>query len=91
MYSEFQANILYSPSVIDSENRLTFILFSENVFTIDSVLNKVSSFEVVKSADVYILTKWQFQDVWKMKEIDNRLSQRQPLLHGSININNTID
>jgi hypothetical protein len=53
MYSEFQANILYSPSVIDSENRLTFILFSENVFTIDSVLNKVSSFEVVKSADIY--------------------------------------
>ena len=91
MYSEFQANILYSPSVIDSEDRLTFILFSENVFTIDSVLNKVSSFEGVKSADVYILTKWQFEDVWIMKEIDSRLSQRQPLLHGSININNTID
>ena len=91
MYSEFQANILYSPSVIDSEDRLTFILFSENVFTIDSVLNKVSSFEGVKSADVYILTKWQFHDGWIMKEIDNRLSQRQPLLYGSININNTID
>ena len=27
MYSEFQANILYSPSVIDPEDRLTFVLF----------------------------------------------------------------
>ena len=90
MYSEFQANILYSPSVIDSEDRLTFVLFSENVFTIDSVLDKVSSFEGVKSADVYILTKWQYHDDWIMKEISNRISQRQPFLYGSIKINNTI-
>ena len=90
MYSEFQANILYSPSVIDSEDRLTFVLFSENVFTIDSVLDKVSSFEGVKSADVYILTKWQYHDDWIMKEISNRISQRQPFLYRSIKINNTI-
>lgn len=56
MYSEFQANILYSPSVI--EDRLTFVLFAENVFTVDSVLAKVNSFEGVRNADVYILTKW---------------------------------
>jgi len=73
MYSEFQANILYSPSVIDSEDRLTFVLFSENVFTVDSVLTKVSSFEGVKSADVYILTKWQYHDEWITKEINNRI------------------
>jgi len=90
MYSEFQANILYSPSVIDSEDRLTFALFSENVFTIDSVLDKVSSFEGVKSADVYILTKWQYHDDWIMKIISNRISQRQPFLYRSIKINNTI-
>ena len=90
MYSEFQANILYSPSVIDSEDRLTFVLFSENVFTIDSVLDKVSSFEGVKSADVYILTKWQYHDDWIMKIISNRISQRQPFLYRSIKINNTI-
>ena len=90
MYSEFQANILYSPSVIDSEDRLTFVLFSENVFTVDSVLDKVSSFEGVKSADVYILTKWQYHDDWIMKIISNRISQRQPFLYRSIKINNTI-
>ena len=90
MYSEFQANILYSPSVIDSDDRLTFVLFSENVFTVDSVLDKVSSFEGVKSADAYILTKWQYHDDWIMKEISNKTSQRQPFLYGSIKINNTI-
>jgi DNA-binding Lrp family transcriptional regulator len=82
MYSEFQANILYSPSVIDPEDRLTFVLFGENVFTVDSVLAKVDSFEGVKSADVYILTKWQYYDDWIMKEINERLLPR-PLLHKS--------
>lgn len=31
MYSEFQANILYSPSLIEPEDRLAFVLFGENV------------------------------------------------------------
>jgi DNA-binding Lrp family transcriptional regulator len=83
MYSEFQANILYSPSVIDPEDRLTFMLSGENVFTVDSVLAKVNSFEEVKSADVYILAKWRYYDDWIMKEINKRLLPR-PLLHKSI-------
>jgi DNA-binding Lrp family transcriptional regulator len=73
MYSEFQENILYSPSVIDPNDRLTFILFGENVFTVDSVLAKVDSFEGVKRADVYILTKIQYYHDWIIREIDERL------------------
>ena len=57
MYSEFQANILYSSSVIEPEDQLTFVLFGENVFVIDYVLARVNSFAGVKSADAYILTK----------------------------------
>ena len=79
MYSEFQENILYSPSVIEPEDRLTFVLFGENVFTVDSVVDRVNSFEGVKSADAYILTKWQYHDEWIVKEIDKRLLP-QPLL-----------
>lgn len=85
MYSEFQANILYSPSVIDPENRLTFVLFDENVFEVDSVLAKVDSFEGVKSADLYILIKWQYYDDWIIREIDERLLPR-PLSHRSIKV-----
>ena len=45
MYSEFQENILYRPSIIDPNDLLIFILFGENVFTIDFVLAKVDTFE----------------------------------------------
>src|ERR671921_106081 len=82
MYSEFQTNILYSPSVIEPDNQLTFILFGENVFVVDYVLAKVNSFAGVKSADAYILTKLQYYDNWIMKEINKRLLLR-PVLHSS--------
>ena len=82
MYSEFQTNILYSPSVIEPENQLTFILFGENVYVVDYVLAKVNSFAGVKSADAYILTKLQYYDNWIMKEINKRLLLR-PVLHSS--------
>ncbi|HZA61814.1 MAG TPA: AsnC family transcriptional regulator [Nitrososphaeraceae archaeon] len=82
MYLEFQTNILYSPSVIEPENQLTFILFGENVFVVDYVLAKVNSFAGVKSADAYILTKLQYYDNWIMKEINKRLLLR-PVLHSS--------
>jgi DNA-binding Lrp family transcriptional regulator len=75
MYSEFQANILYSPSIVQPENQLTFVLFGENVFIVDRVLARVNSFAGVKSADAYILTKWRYYDDWIMKEINKRLMQ----------------
>ena len=45
IYSEFQEIILYRPSIIDPNDLLIFILFGENVFTIDFVLAKVDTFE----------------------------------------------
>jgi DNA-binding Lrp family transcriptional regulator len=83
MYSEFQANILYSPSLIEPENRSTFVLFGENVFVVDHVLARVNSFAGVENADAYILTKLQYYDDWIMKEIDNRLLLSRPVLHRS--------
>ena len=82
MYSEFQTNILYSPSLIEPEDRLAFVLFGENVFVVDYVLARVNSFAGVNSADAYILTKWQYYDDWIMKEINKRLLLR-PILHKS--------
>jgi DNA-binding Lrp family transcriptional regulator len=87
MYSEFQENILYHPSTIDPNDRLIFVLFGENVFMIDFILAKVDSFEGVKSADVYILTKWQYYDDWIIREIDERLLPlRPPLSRKSIKV-----
>jgi DNA-binding Lrp family transcriptional regulator len=83
MYSEFQANILYSPSVIEPEDRLAFVLFGENVFVVDYVLARVNSFAGVNSANAYILTKWQYYDDWIVKEINERLLLLRPILHKS--------
>jgi DNA-binding Lrp family transcriptional regulator len=73
MYTEFQENILYQPSIIDPNDSLIFVLFGENVFKVDSVLAKVDSFEGVRSADMYLLVKWQYYDDWIIREIDERL------------------
>ncbi len=73
MYSEFQESILYRPSVIDPEDRLVFVLFGDNVFKVDSVLTKVDSFEGVKMAEAFIVTKLQYYDDWAMREIEKRL------------------
>jgi len=73
MYMEFQENVLYHPSTIDPDDLLIFVLFGENVFMIDFILSTVDSFEGVKNADVYILTKWQYYDDWIIRKIDERL------------------
>jgi DNA-binding Lrp family transcriptional regulator len=73
MYMEFQENILYHPSTIDPDDQLIFVLFGENVFMVDFILSTVDSFEGVKNADVFILTKWQYYDDWIIREIDERL------------------
>jgi tRNA A-37 threonylcarbamoyl transferase component Bud32 len=55
---------------------LIFIIFGENVFTIDFVLAKVDTFEGVKKADVYILTKLEYYNDWIISEIDETLYAR---------------
>jgi DNA-binding Lrp family transcriptional regulator len=89
MYSEFQQNILYRPSIIDPDDRLIFVLFDENVFMIDFILAKIDSFEGVKNADVYILTKLQYYDNWIIREIDERLLPSRPLSSKSIKVAGT--
>lgn len=89
MYSKFQGNILYSPSGIDVDDRLTFVLFSENVFTVDSIVNTINSFEGVIGADAYIVTKWQYHDHWILEEIESRSQQAPTYFTESVTIINT--
>ena len=88
MYAEFQENILYRPSIIDPDDRLIFVLFGENVFKVDSVLAKVDSFEGVRTADAFIVTKLHFYDDWIIREIDKRLL---PLSRKSITMASTLN
>ena len=77
IHREFQESILYHPSIIDPNDSLTFVLYGENVFKVDSVLATVDSIEWVRSADIYILTKLQYYDDWIIREIDERLGPQQ--------------
>jgi hypothetical protein len=78
MYSEFQEYILFRPSIIDPTDVLLFVLFGENVYTIDAILVKVESFEGVKNVDD-VLTKLEYYNHWIIREIDERLLlQRRP-------------
>ncbi len=70
IYREFQESILYHPSIIDPNDSLTFVLYGENVFKVDSLLATVDSIECVRSADIYILTKLRYYDDWIIREID---------------------
>ena len=77
MYTEFQENILYFPSITDLNDLLISCIFGENVFMIDLVLAKVDSFDGVKNADVYILSKLQYHDDWIIREIDEKLLRQR--------------
>ncbi len=86
MYSEFQEYILLRPSIIDPTDVLLFVLFCENVYTIDAILVKIESFEGVKNADVYVLTELEYSNDWIIREIDERLllQPQRPLSHKSM-------
>jgi hypothetical protein len=71
------------------DDLLIFVLFGENIFMIDFILSTVDSFEGVRNADVYILTKWQYYDDWIIREIDERLSRT--VLPKSIQANRQLD
>jgi hypothetical protein len=77
-------SIVYHPTIIGPDDPLIFVLFAENVFTIDFILAKVDSFKGVKTADVYILTKLQYHNDWIMEEIDERLLSQRLLSQKSI-------
>ena len=42
MFLEYQENILYSPSILDSNNWLIFVLFGENLFKVDRLWLKLN-------------------------------------------------
>jgi hypothetical protein len=49
-------------------------LCSPDIFTIDSVLKKVKSYEGVKRVDVLFIRKITFYKDWLLREIDRRLA-----------------
>jgi len=73
IYQELGQNILCQPPVIDPENVITVILFSQDIFTANSILKKVESFNGVKRVELFIITETTNYHEWVLREIDRRL------------------
>ena len=57
IYEELGENILCQPPVIDPDNVITVILFSQDIFTANGILKKVESFNGVKRVELFIITE----------------------------------
>jgi DNA-binding Lrp family transcriptional regulator len=82
IYEELGQNILCQPPVIDPDNVITVILFSQDIFTANGILKKVESFNGVKRVELFIITETTNYHEWVQREIDRRLiakSTRQKL------------
>lgn len=74
IYEQLGENILFQLPITDPDNVLTFLLFSPDIFTADSILKKVESFDGVKRVELFVLTDTTSYDEWVLREIDKKLN-----------------
>ena len=70
---ELGENVLCQPPVIDPDNVITVLLFSQDIFTANGILKKVESFNGVKRVELFIITETTNYHEWVSREIDRRL------------------
>lgn len=78
IYNEFQENIRFQPPIVNPDHVIAFVLFGQDIFTVDSILNKIQSLEGVEDSELSILTKITYHNEWAIKEINQRLLSSLP-------------
>ena len=73
IYEQLGENILFQLPVADPDNVITLLLFSQDIFTADSILKKVEPFNGVKNVELLVLTDTTSYDGWVLREIDKKL------------------
>src|SRR5215475_7072497 len=76
IYGELRDNILCQPPIIDPDNIITMLLFSQDIFTADGILKEVESFTGVNRVELFILTDTTSYDEWILREIEKRLNSK---------------
>jgi DNA-binding Lrp family transcriptional regulator len=74
IYRELSGNLLLQAPVTSPDNLIVLIMFSQDIFTVDSILRKVESFDGVKTAELDILTGITLSQDWMIKGIERRLT-----------------
>ena len=77
IYAELKDNILFQPPIIDPDNIITLLLFTQDIFTADAILKKVESFTGVDRVELFTLTDTTSYDEWIVREVDKRLNQKK--------------
>ncbi len=75
IYRELSGNLLLQAPVTSPDNLIVLIMFSQDIFTVDSILRKVESFDGVKTAELDILTGITLTQDWMVNEIERRLTK----------------
>jgi DNA-binding Lrp family transcriptional regulator len=70
-------NILFQPPIIDPDNIITLLLFTQDIFTADGILKRVESFTGVNRVELFTLTDTSSYDEWMIREIERRLNPKK--------------
>jgi DNA-binding Lrp family transcriptional regulator len=73
-------NILFQPPIIDPDNIVTLLLFSQDIFTADAILKKVESFTGVNRVELFTLTDTTSYNEWIIREVERRLNPKKSVL-----------
>lgn len=70
-------NILCQPPIIDPDNIITLLLFTQDIFTADAILKSVESFTGVDRVELFTLTDTTSYDEWIVREVERRLNPKK--------------
>ena len=70
-------NILCQPPIIDPDNIITLLLFTQDIFTADAILKSVESFTGVDRVELFTLTDTTSYDEWIVREVERRLNPKR--------------
>jgi DNA-binding Lrp family transcriptional regulator len=70
-------NILCQPPIIDPDNIITLLLFTQDIFTADAILKSVESFTGVDRVELFTLTDTTSYDEWIIREVERRLNPKK--------------
>lgn len=76
IYRELSENLLVQPAITNPNDLIVLIMFSQDIFTVDSIHRRIESFDGVKHAELDILTGITLAQEWMVNEVEQRLRDK---------------
>jgi DNA-binding Lrp family transcriptional regulator len=76
IYRELSENLLVQPAITNPNDLIVLIMFSQDIFTVDSIHRRIESFDGVKHAELDILTGITLTQEWMVNEVEQRLRDK---------------